>query len=92
MMEKQKIDEKLGKTYGAGVALEANLILDQMKRTEMMTKTNPKTCSFYGCSGKNVTTKAKGCKYHGYKNDRELNDIIQAYLEGKYPAHYGECC
>ena len=92
MMEKQKIDEKLGKTYGAGVALEANMIPFWMKRAEMMTKTNPKTCSFYGCNGKRVTTKVKGCKHHGCKNDRELNDRIQAYLEGKYPAHYGECC
>ena len=81
-MEKQKIDEKLGKTYGAGVALEANMIPDWMKRAEMMTNKNPKTCSFYGCNGKHVTTKAKGCKYHGCKNDKELNDRIQAYLEG----------
>ena len=57
-MEKQKIDENLGKTYGAGVVLEAKMIPDWMKRAEMKTKTNPKTCSFYGYSGKHTTTKA----------------------------------
>ena len=43
MMEKQKIDEKLGKTYGAGVPLAANMIPNWMKCAEMLTKTNPKT-------------------------------------------------
>ena len=32
LMEKQKIDERAGKTYGASVALEVNLIPDWMKR------------------------------------------------------------
>ena len=55
------------------------------------TKTNWKTCSFYGCSGKHVTTKAKECKYHGCKNDGELNDRVQIYLEEIHLTHYGEC-
>ena len=91
-MEKQKIDEKLGKLYGAGVALEANTIPNWMKRAEMKTKINPKICSFYGYSGKHMTINAKGCKYHGCKNDRKLNDRVQAYLEETYPAYYGGCC
>ena len=78
--------------HGVGVALKANLIPDWMKYVEMKKKTNPKTCPFYGCLGKYVTTKAKGCNYNGIKNDDELNDRIQAYLEEIYPVHYGECC
>ena len=78
-------------TYGAGVAQEANLILDWMKYAEMKKKAYPKTCQFYGCPEKHVTTKAKGCKYNRVKNDDELKDRIQNYLEETYPAHYGEC-
>ena len=84
LMEKQKLDEKTRKTYGVSVTLESNLIPN-------WTETSSNTCSFYGCSGKHVTTKAKGCKYHGCKNDGELNDRVQAYLEETYIAHYGEC-
>ena len=54
----------------------------------MKNKMHPKTCPFYECLGKHVITKAKGCKYNGVKNDDELNDNIQAYLEETYPAYY----
>ena len=89
---KIKKDEKRGMNHGVGVALKVNLIPDWMKHVEMKKTTNTKTCPFYGCLGKYVITKTKGCNYNGIKNDDELNDRIQAYLEEIYPAHYGECC
>ena len=79
-------------TYGSDVALKANLITDWTRHAEMKKKIYPKTYPVYGCLGKHVTARAKVSKYNGVKNDDELIDMTQAYLEEKHPAHYSECC
>ena len=93
LMEKQRIDEKQGKTYGSGVALDSDSIPEFVKEAEERKKELLGIqCPFYGCFVKNhKTTKAKKCQYYGVKNKEELNIKITAYLQNIYPAQYGEC-
>ena len=92
-MEKQRIDEIQGKTYGSGVALDSDSIPEFVKEAEERKKELLGIhCPFYGCFVKNhKTTKAKKCQYYGVKNKEELNIRITAYLKNIYPAQYGEC-
>ena len=94
LMEKQRIDEKQGKTYGGGVALECDSIPRYIHEAEERKKEllGKNRCTFYGCFIKgHLTTKAKKCQYHGVKNKEELNERINAYLKNIYPEQYGEC-
>ena len=61
-MEKQRINEKQGKTYGSGVALECDSIPDFIKEAEEREKEllGKKRYKSYGCFIKGyLTTKAK---------------------------------
>ena len=64
-MEKQRIDEKQGKTYGSGVVLESDSIPEFVKEAEERKKELLGIqFPFYGCFVKNhKTTKAKKCQY-----------------------------
>ena len=92
-METQRIDEKQGKTYGSGVALDSDSIPEFAKEAEDRKKELLGIqCPFYGCFvKKHKTTKAKKWQYYGIKNKEELNTKINAYLQKNYPAQYGEC-
>ena len=61
LMEKQRIHEKQGKTYGSGVALESDSILEFVKEgEERKRELLGIKCPFYGCFVKgHKTTKAK---------------------------------
>ena len=61
LMEKQRIDEKQGKTYGSGVALESDSIPEFVKEAEEEKKELLGIqCPFYGCFVKgHKTTKGK---------------------------------
>ena len=83
LIEKQRIDEKQGKTYGSGVAIESDSIPEFVKEAEERKKELLGIqCSFYGYFVKaHKTTKAKKYQYHGVKNKEELNIKINAYLQ-----------
>ena len=93
-MEKQKIDDEKGMSYGAGVAIECT---DTLPIYIKLAEDNIKKLlgvkyPFYGCFVKgHVTNKAKKCQYNGPKDDEERKDRMNTCLEKIYPTHYGEC-
>ena len=69
--------------YGAGVALESDTIPSFIKKAKDKKKILLGIkFPFYGCFIKgHVTTKAKKCQYHSTKNEEELNEQINTYLQ-----------
>ena len=93
-MAKQRIDEKRGATYGAGVAIESDTfqIPPLIKETEAKKKIQLKIdCPWPGCYKKgHKTNRAKGCKYYGKTNDDSFVTALEIYLKSEYPDQYGK--
>ena len=94
LMEKQKIDDEKGMTYGAGVAIEFSdtLPIHIQKVENDKAKLLGIDCKFYGYFVKgHKTNGAKKCQYNWCYDDEEIKDAVHAYLKQIYPTHYGEC-
>ena len=94
LMQKQKIDDKKGMTYGDGVAMECTDTLpSQIKLAEDdKKKLLGVKFPFYGCFVKGyVTNKAKRCQYHSCYDDDEIKNKMNTHLQKIHPMHYGEC-
>ena len=93
-MEKQKIDDENGTTYGGGVVIEFSdtLPIHIQKVVHDKKKLLGSDCKFYGCFVKgHKTNGAKKCQYNWCYDDEEIKDAVHAYLKQIYPTHYGEC-
>ena len=94
LMNKQKLDDGKGMTYGAGVAIEVTETLPlYIQKAENDKKTLLGIdCKWYGCFEKgHKTNAAKKCQYYACYDDEEIKEKMHAYLKQIYPTHYGEC-
>ena len=94
LMAKQRIDERRGATYGAGVAIESDTfqIPPLIKETEAKKKIQLKIdCPWSGCYKKgHKTNRSKLYKYWGKTNDNSFATALEIYLKSEYPDQYGK--
>ena len=93
-MEKQKVDDEKGMSYGVGFAIEFSdtLPIHIQKAENDKKKLLGIDCKFYGCFVKgHKINGSKKCQYNWCYDDEEIKDVVHAYLKQIYPTHYGEC-
>ena len=92
-IQKQIEDEKRGKTYGAGIAMETENSIPLFVKEDDQRKKKLKSmrCPLLGCLGRNhASSRSKQCKYHGCQNNEEYLSELRKYLISTYPTQYGK--